>query len=79
MPCIYMVASGRHGAPHRGMTANLLARLQQHCSGTIEGFTSRYGAARLVHFELAVTMDGDWDAKRLRDRKVNLIERENPD
>ena len=81
-PCIYILASGRHGTLYIGVTSNLIGRLQQHRDGLIEGFTSRYGVTRLVHFEMADTMEvAIGREKQLkkwnRDWKIALIEREN--
>ena len=83
-PCVYILANGRHRTLYIGVTSNLLARLQQHRSGVTDGFTRRYGVARLVHFEMADTMEAAIGReKRLkkwnRDWKTNLIERGNPD
>jgi putative endonuclease len=83
-PCVYILASGRHGTLYIGVTSNLLGRLQQHREGSIEGFTARYDVTRLVHFEMADTMEAAIEReKRLkkwnRDWKIALIERDNPD
>jgi putative endonuclease len=83
-PCVYILASGRHGTLYIGVTSNLLARLQQHREGTIKGFTSRYGVTRLVHFEMADTMEAAIGREKAlkkwnRDWKLNLIEAANPD
>ena len=56
-PCVYILASGKHGTLYIGVTSNLLGRLQQHREGLIKGFTSRYDVVRLVHYEMADTMD----------------------
>ena len=56
-PCAYILASGHHGTLYIGVTSNLAARLHQHRTGTIAGFTSRHGVYRLVHFEMADTME----------------------
>ena len=56
-PCVYILASGRHGTLYIGVTSNLLARLVQHREGLIPGFTSRYGIVHLVWFAMADTMD----------------------
>jgi putative endonuclease len=82
-PCVYILASGRHGTLYIGVTSNLLARLAQHRSGSVPGFTSRYAVHRLVHFEMADTMEvAIAREKQLkawrRDWKTALIERENP-
>ena len=56
-PCVYMLASGRHGTLYIGVTSNLAARLYQHREGLVPGFTARYGVTRLVWFEMHETMD----------------------
>ncbi|HET8611440.1 MAG TPA: GIY-YIG nuclease family protein [Sphingomonas sp.] len=82
-PCVYILASGRHGTLYIGVTSNLLARLHQHRSGEVPGFTSRYGVHRLVHFEMledmpaAIAREKQLKAWR-RDWKIALIERDNP-
>ncbi|QUT05912.1 GIY-YIG nuclease family protein [Sphingobium phenoxybenzoativorans] len=82
-PCVYILSSGRHGTIYIGVTSNLLQRMDQHRAGAIPGFTARYGVKRLVHFEMADTMDvaisrekqlKDWR----REWKVALIEKDNP-
>ena len=42
-PCVYILASGRHGTLYIGVTSNLFGRIHQHREGLIKGFTSRYG------------------------------------
>jgi putative endonuclease len=83
-PCVYLLASGRHGTLYIGATSDLPARLVQHRDGLIPGFTSRYGIARLVWFEMADTMAAaivrekqlkKWN----RDWKARLVEESNPD
>ena len=56
-PCVYILASGRHGTIYIGVTSDLMARLHQHRTGSVPGFTRRYDVKRLVHFEMADTMD----------------------
>ena len=82
-PCVYILASGRHGTIYIGVTSNLMARLHQHRIGTFPGFTSRYDVKRLIHYEVADTMEAAiLREKQLkawrRDWKVALIERDNP-
>lgn len=82
-PCVYILASGYLGTVYIGVTPNLTARLDEHRSGTVEGFTSRYKVFRLVYFELlgdmptAIKREKQLKAWR-RAWKCNLIERENP-
>jgi len=83
-PCVYILASGKHGTLYIGVTSNLVARLYQHREDLIDGFTSRYGVARLVRFEMFEEMASaivrekqlkKWN----RDWKLNLIESDNPE
>jgi putative endonuclease len=65
------------------VTSNLIARLWQHRSKEVHGFTSRYRVYQLVRFEQFVTMpDAIAREKQLkrwhRQWKINLIESENP-
>ena len=64
------------------MTSNLIARLYQHRTDSVPGFTSRYAVHHLVRFE----MFGDMESAILREKqlkrwhrqwKINLIESEN--
>ncbi len=82
-PCVYILASGRHGTIYIGVTSDLMARLHQHRTGSVRGFTSRYGVKRLVHFEMAETMEAAIAREKQlkawrRDWKVALIECDNP-
>ena len=82
-PCVYILASRRHGTLYIGVTSNLIGRLWQHRTKVIRGFTSQYCVARLVHFELAETMEAAIAREKQvkawkRDWKIALIERENP-
>jgi putative endonuclease len=83
-PCVYLLASGRHGTLYIGVTSNIMQRVYQHRDNVLGGFTSRHAVKRLVWFE----MHGDMDAaitrekqikKWNRDWKIWLIEEGNPD
>ena len=81
-PCVYILASGKHGTLYIGVTSDLMARLHQHREGLIEGFTSRYGVYRLVWFAMADTMEAAITReKQLKkwncDWKLRLIEESN--
>ena len=83
-PCVYILASKRHGTLYVGVTSDLLGRLVRHREGLIPGFTSRYGVTRLVWFAMADTMDAaiarEKQLKRWnRDWKARLIEEANPE
>jgi putative endonuclease len=82
-PCVYILASRRHGTIYVGVTSDLMARLHQHRTGAFRGFTSEHGVCRLVHFEMLADMyTAIAREKRLknwrRSWKVALIEEHNP-
>ena len=83
-PCVYILTNQPFGAIYTGVTSDLIARLWQHRSGEVPGFTSRYQVYRLVRYELF----GDMTAAITREKqlknwhrqwKINLIQSENPD
>jgi len=49
---VYLLASRRHGTIYLGVTNDLVRRVYQHEAKVLPGFTSRYGADRLVWFEI---------------------------
>jgi putative endonuclease len=82
-PCVYILASQHYGTLYIGVTSDLIARLYQHRTGQVKGFTSRYRVYRLVRFEQFATMyeaiSREKQLKRWhRQWKINLIESENP-
>ena len=82
-PCVYILASQAYGTLYIGVTSDLIARLYQHRTGQVRGFTSRYGVYRLVRFELFESMyEALARVKQLkrwhRQWKINLIEERNP-
>ena len=82
-PCVYIMASGRHGTIYIGMTSDLMARIHQHREGLTGGFTKRYGVKRLVFNEMHGSMDAAITREKQRkawkrDWKIALIEKENP-
>ena len=83
-PCVYILASKRHGTIYIGVTSDLMGRLYQHRTGITPGFASKYSVYRLVHFE----MFGDMERAIAREKqlknwhrqwKINLINAENPE
>ncbi len=81
---VYILASQRNGTLYIGVTSNLIQRAHQHREGTVDGFSSKYGVRRLVHFE---AFDDITDAtqrekvlkKWRRAWKLELIEESNPE
>ena len=49
---VYILASRPGGALYIGVTNDLIRRVYEHKNGFVDGFTKRYGIARLVHFEI---------------------------
>ena len=81
---VYILSNPRRTVLYVGVTANLARRLHQHRTGTGSKFARRYHAERLVYvacFEHA--LDAIAFEKQLkaggRKKKVELIERMNPD
>ena len=82
-PCVYILASSAYGTLYVGVTSDLVARLWQHRTGQLKGFTSRYAVYRLIRLEFFGTMheaiSREKQLKRWhRQWKINLIESENP-
>ena len=83
-PCVYILASRRHGTLYVGVTSDLSRRVWEHKNDLIDGFTKRYSVHTLVYAEHHATMA---DAifrekcikKWLRAWKIELIEQVNPD
>ena len=82
-PAVYILASRRNGTLYVGVTSNLIARVWQHRTGAIGGFSARYSVNRLVYFELHGAMRNAIEReKRIkgwkRAWKLALIEKDNP-
>jgi putative endonuclease len=82
-PCVYILASRKHGTLYIGVTSNILQRLEAHRSGAVPGFTSKYGVYRPVYVEFLETMDSAITREKQikkwnRAWKIRLIERLNP-
>ena len=82
-PCVYIMASARHGTLYVGVTSQLPARIWQHKTGALGGFTSRYGVHLLVWYEVheemlaAIAREKQLKAGS-RLKKIQLIETQNP-
>jgi putative endonuclease len=82
-PFVYILASKRNGTLYTGVTSDLAGRVSQHRSGSVPGFTARYGVRTLVYFEQHASMDSairrERQVKKWRRRwKLEMIERHNP-
>ncbi len=83
VPCVYLLARASHSTFYTGVTSDLLARLHQHRTGAIPGFTAHWGIKRLVWFETHETMDAAIRREKAikrwrREWKYDLIAEANP-
>jgi putative endonuclease len=81
---VYILASRRNGTLYIGMTGDLQRRIQEHKSGSLDGFTKRYGIYMLVRYEkykspLEAIQREKNIKKWNRKWKLELIESDNPD
>lgn len=82
-PCVYILASKKHGTLYIGVTSDLIKRVFEHESNCVEGFTKRYQVHSLVYYELFADMyEAIRREKQLkqwhRQWKIRLIEELNP-
>lgn len=79
---VYILTNRTNTVLYTGITGDLLHRVLQHRSGTIEGFTKRYKVNRLVYFEEfagafeAITREKQIKALPRR-RKMQLVDEAN--
>jgi putative endonuclease len=80
---VYILTNKRNGTLYIGVTNSLERRTWEHKTKAIEGFTKKYGLDCLVHFEQFRDVNRAIDREKevkgwLRKRKLELIERDNP-
>ena len=82
LPCVYILASGRHGTLYIGVTSDLPKRIWQHKSHLVPGFSDKYDVTKLVWYEPHDRIDSavlrekqlkEWQ----REWKIRLIEERN--
>ena len=83
-PCVYTMASKRHGTLYTGVTSNLPKRAFEHREGLVEGFSAKYDCKILVWYELHESMiEAIAREKQIkagsRAKKIALIEALNPE
>ena len=83
-PTFYLLASQRNGTLYVGVTSNLIARIHQHRTGAVPGFTRDHVVKLLVWFEQHPTMETAITREKHikkwnRAWKLELIEAKNPD
>jgi len=82
-PAVYIMASKRNGTLYTGVTSDLPARVWRHKTNVFDGFAKKYGAHRLVYFEIhadiVAAIAREKRIKKWRRKwKLNLIEDANP-
>jgi putative endonuclease len=80
---VYIVTNRRNGTLYTGVTNDLRRRIWEHRTKALPGFTAQYGLNRLVYFEeyrdVLAAIDREKQIKAgSRAKKLELIERENP-
>jgi putative endonuclease len=76
---VYLLASKPYGTLYVGLTTQLAGRVWEHKIKAVPGFTARYGVDGLVWFESHDSAEAAMRrAKRDKEWKLNLIERDNP-
>ena len=81
---VYLLTNHPNGTLYVGVTNDLVRRVWEHKSGTIDGFTKRYYLKRLLYFErhddIRAAIQREKNIKRWpREWKVNLIIAGNPE
>ena len=81
---VYILASQKNGTLYIGVTNDVIRRVHEHREGITEGFTKRHRVKRLVYVEAhdraEQAIQHEKNLKHwLREWKVALIERDNPD
>jgi len=56
LPCVYILANRPRGTLYTGVASDLPARIWQHKSDLVEGFTKKYAVHDLVWFEVHADM-----------------------
>jgi len=82
--CVYILSNKAGSVLYTGVTRDLPRRLDEHRSGAVPGFASKYAAARLVYYEVGGDIYGAIAREKQikagsRRRKVELIETLNPE
>ena len=81
-PAVYILASKRNGTLYVGVTSNLRARIWQHKSNIVPGFTSKNRVHGLVWYETTDSMESAIGREKqikgwTRRKKIKLIESSN--
>lgn len=78
----YILTTKNNSVLYVGMTNDLQRRINEHKSGTIEGFTKKYNVHKLVYFEETEDVNNAISREKqlkgwTRKKKIDLIESKN--
>lgn len=81
---VYIITNRPHGTLYIGVTNNLIRRMDEHRRKVNAGFAAKYHLTHLVYYEsfldIREAIAREKQLKRWRrEKKVGLIERENPE
>lgn len=81
---VYILASRKRGTLYVGVTNDIARRTYEHRQGVADGFTKQHRVSKLVHVEPyddpRTAIQREKNLKHwLRDWKIELIEKANPD
>ena len=81
---VYILATYKNGTLYVGVTNDLSSRTQQHKNNLLPSLTSRYGVHKLVYYEIFEDIYEAISREKqiknlLRKKKIELIEKENPE
>jgi len=80
---VYILTNKTNKVLYTGVTNNIIKRVYEHRMHVIDGFTKKYNVSKLVYVqEFSDVKDAIVAEKKikgwLRQKKINLIESENP-
>ena len=74
---VYIAVNQHNNVMYVGVTNNLVRRMFEHRSGTIDGFTKRYNINKLVYFEqtsdVIAAISREKEIKKWRREKKDLL------
>ena len=78
------IMTNRSKTLYTGVTNNLERRVYEHKNKLVAGFTSKYNITKLVYYEETSDVNSALEREKqikvwLRDKKIALIEAENPE
>jgi len=81
---VYIITNQKNGTLYIGVTSNIEQRVYEHREGLTKGFAWKYECTRLVWYDQYDTIEAAIQREKtmkrwLRQWKIELIEKHNPD